>query len=205
VVTAPPSRRAVPRAGCGPRRLAPSQHCAILLISGIPLDGATLAYPAKAMSQAALAWSRQRAATALLLLVACTTEVQDERTSSADAAVGEPRSDAAPDAQPRGPCNEAEVATLFASACAMGGCHTAADAKGGLGLESPDLGERLAAQESATCGPLLVPGSAADSVLVQSMSPNPNCGPSMPPTLPLVPTDVECVATWIDRIPAASD
>jgi len=95
------------------------------------------------------------------------------------------------------PCPDVE-SQLFASTCALSGCHAAATKMAGIDLQSAMVAARLR-DVPATGGPGLLIDSQAtdDSVLLTELGSTPPFGASMPPTRMLPPATVACVRAGI--------
>lgn len=113
------------------------------------------------------------------------------------------------DARSGAPCptnlQEVEV-QVFQQSCVDAGCHASADRAGGLDLESTDLELQLFGREAALCGGQvrIVPGDAASSHLIAKLRGTSDCGAQMPIGAPLASETIDCVASWIDALPAGT-
>jgi hypothetical protein len=86
---------------------------------------------------------------------------------------------------------ETKVRPLLAQRCLT--CHSGAAARGGLALDS-----RAGWQKGGASGPALVPGSAANSLLLQAIRHAPGV-PAMPPGIQLPDAEIAVFANWIQR------
>lgn len=102
-----------------------------------------------------------------------------------------------------GACPDIET-ELFPQTCTdgQGPCHSAADAVGGIDLESPGMADRLAGQTGSTsCGnaPLLDPDNPTDSVIYDVLLES-SCSAfgQMPfGQDPLTQAQIDCVEQWV--------
>lgn len=98
--------------------------------------------------------------------------------------------------------------TLLTPRCATAGCHVGAKPAADLDLSGPDLESRLLGRPTANCPgqTLVVPGDSAASYLYQSVAQEkPTCGQRMPSSAAALDhTDIDCLRTWIDRLPRGS-
>jgi len=92
---------------------------------------------------------------------------------------------------PRDALYEESIAPLFREQCLK--CHNAAKQRGGL-----DLSERHKLLEGGASGPVLTPGNAKQSLLLQLVQANGE--PHMPPTGQLSRPQIDQLAKWIDGL-----
>jgi hypothetical protein len=101
---------------------------------------------------------------------------------------------------------EALRAEIFTPGCALSGCHSSADAAGGLDLEAVDLETELVGAPSGTCDGWIrvIPGAPDESLLYTKLAGPAPCGAPMPPTTELPPEQVACIRTWIESLEGMS-
>jgi hypothetical protein len=86
---------------------------------------------------------------------------------------------------------ETKVRPLLVQRCLS--CHSGAAARGGLDLDS-----RAGWQKGGASGPAIVPGSAANSLLLKAVRHDPGV-PAMPPTGKLPDAEITILTEWIRR------
>lgn len=139
------------------------------------------------------------------LVSACPGSIEDPARFR-DATVGLDAPPGAPDAASA--CAEYVERNLLPQTCATVYCHGAAEAAGGLDLESPGLARRLVGvRGSMSCrGVALVdPSRPEASLMVAKLRATPGCGARMPLAgTPLTAAQIECVRAWADGLARAA-
>ena len=92
---------------------------------------------------------------------------------------------------------EQDVLPIFAGSCSGVGCHVG-ETTNGVRLDSH---ERVTSSIGLQYGgPIVVPGDAAASPIVDKITPNPEFGVRMPfGRAPLPAAQIELIRTWIDE------
>jgi hypothetical protein len=98
-----------------------------------------------------------------------------------------------------------DVAPIFATRCATGGCHTTRNHQAGMVLERDVAYDNIVNVRSTNGNGLLrvQPGNADSSWLVRRIGPDPDRRfrqPRMPlGTYPLTPNQIRTITNWVNR------
>jgi hypothetical protein len=88
--------------------------------------------------------------------------------------------------------------SVFATTCAIAGCHSATDMTQGLNLQSPDVASRLVGVCARGGGFLVDPDHPSQSVVYTKLTLAPPFGSRMPLGKPVLDAaTLACVLTWV--------